>query len=469
MRSKSTNSPVATAARHHRRLVTVALALAVGCALGSGAVLGENFSYHGNLEEAGTPANGSYDLKLTLYSSEQGGQVLAGPIQAYGVAVLDGAFNTNVDFGSTLNLDRTAWLAVEVKAAGGQYEVLADRSPIAPSASACPGSWALDGNNGNPASAYLGNADAKDVLIKSGGKTAARYYPNGAAALSPFSAAPVPGLYSTSVSLSNGAVGDYSFAGGYRGKANFAGSFVWGGDSTSAWSATDSAKNQFIIGAAGGVGINTNAIDNAAALVVSARPAPAGADADFVLQSRNNHKARLYVTDIDGTLVLDLAERMMVIPRMGLGRTPVNHRLEVGGNASKDTAGNWLSNSDVRIKQDIQPIGDALHTLARIKPVTFRYADSYRADHDSIADQRYYNVIAQEFAEVFPDAVQGSGEYLPGAAKTVANEILQVDTYPALITTVAAVQELAAENAALKAQLAALSERLDKLAAKIGR
>ena len=107
--------------------------------------------------------------------------------------------------------------------------------------------------------------------------------------------------------------------------------------------------------------------------------------------------------------------------------------------------------------------------MARIKPVTFRYADSYRADHDSIADQRYYNVIAQEFAEVFPDAVQGSGEYLPGAAKTVANEILQVDTYPALITTVAAVQELAAENAALKAQLAALSERLDKLAAKIGR
>ncbi len=78
-------------------------------------------------------------------------------------------------------------------------------------------------------------------------------------------------------------------------------------------------------------------------------------------------------------------------------------------------------------------------------------------------------MIAQEFAEVFPDAVQGSGEYLHGAKKTAENEILQVDTYPALITTMAAVQELAAENAELKAQLAALNKRMDTLATQAGR
>ncbi len=82
-----------------------------------------------------------------------------------------------------------------------------------------------------------------------------------------------------------------------------------------------------------------------------------------------------------------------------------------------------------------------------------------------MADLRYYNVIAQEFAEVFPDAVTGSGEYLPNAGKTPQNEILQVDTYPAQIVTIAAVQELAQKNAALQATVDRLTARLEKLEA----
>ena len=61
--------------------------------------------------------------------------------------------------------------------------------------------------------------------------------------------------------------------------------------------------------------------------------------------------------------------------------------------------------------------------------------------------------IAQEFAKVFPDHVQGSGEKLPDGS-----DILQVDTYPLTIYSAAAVQELhrqlRTENDALKKQLA---------------
>ena len=60
--------------------------------------------------------------------------------------------------------------------------------------------------------------------------------------------------------------------------------------------------------------------------------------------------------------------------------------------------------------------------------------------------------LAQEFAEVFPDAVQRSGETLPGSE----DEILQVDVHPALITTIAATQELAAEVRALRVRLEGL-------------
>jgi hypothetical protein len=161
---------------------------------------------------------------------------------------------------------------------------------------------------------------------------------------------------------------------------------------------------------------------------------------------------------------------------VGIGRIPTANRLEVEGNASKTTAGSWLGNSDRRIKQDIRTVESALDTLNRVRLVSFRYTDDYRAAHPSVTDRPYLNVIAQEFAEVFPDHVQSSGEKLPNGS-----EILQVDTYPLTIYSAAAVQELAAKvesgnrkaeerEASLRAELqrrdakiAALEARLEKL------
>jgi alpha-tubulin suppressor-like RCC1 family protein len=148
--------------------------------------------------------------------------------------------------------------------------------------------------------------------------------------------------------------------------------------------------------------------------------------------------------------------------KVGIGRTPVVNALEVAGNASKTTAGNWLANSDRRIKSEIRPILGALERLDQVRLVDFRYTDAYRATHPVIEDRRYPNVIAQEFAEVFPDDVKSSGERLPDGS-----EVLQVDTYPLTIYTAAAVQELHRENQALKQQVAAHELRLRKLEAAL--
>lgn len=90
--------------------------------------------------------------------------------------------------------------------------------------------------------------------------------------------------------------------------------------------------------------------------------------------------------------------------------------------------------------------------------MTFRYTEEYCKTHPGIADAPHYNVIAQEFREVFPDAVKSSGEKLPDGS-----EILQVDTYPATITALAAIKELKAENETLKQRLAALEELVRKM------
>jgi Chaperone of endosialidase len=123
---------------------------------------------------------------------------------------------------------------------------------------------------------------------------------------------------------------------------------------------------------------------------------------------------------------------------VGLGQTAATNLLEVNGNASKAIAGGWLANSDKRIKTDIFDIDNSIELLKKLHPVKFKYTDEWKKKHPSIKDQYYYNFIAQEFQQVFPEAVQGSGEYL-GNDK---NEILQIDTYNAQIVTIKAVQEL---------------------------
>jgi len=140
---------------------------------------------------------------------------------------------------------------------------------------------------------------------------------------------------------------------------------------------------------------------------------------------------------------------------VGIGRTPTANRLEVAGTASKAAAGDWLANSDIRIKTDIQDIGNALDVINMLRPVKFRYSEEYMLQYPSITDHYYYNFIAQDFQKVFPDFVQDNGE-----------GYLQIDTYPVTPYLVAAVQELnktieqlKAENNELKARIEALENR----------
>lgn len=148
--------------------------------------------------------------------------------------------------------------------------------------------------------------------------------------------------------------------------------------------------------------------------------------------------------------------------KVGIRRSPAANNLEVEGNASKTIAGNWLANSDRRIKTGVQPVTGAIEKLSKVHLVDFQYSEAYRQAHPEVGNKRYLNVIAQEFAEVFPDHVQSSGETLPDGSP-----ILQVDTYPLTIYSAAAVQELARENAALKKKLAEQEERLRKLEEKV--
>ncbi len=287
----------------------------------------------------------------------------------------------------------------------------------------------------------------------------------------------------------NGACGGLSYPGGDGDR----GTFLWADSQNVDFVST--GTNQFLIRAQGGMAINTNTPrgtltvtgtdkwnptvgngwgdftvgDATRGLGIGVALSGGGAGAVRLWAKGGNEQIVFTNATQYPTSILSIGATGLV----GVRRSASTNALEVEGNASKTTAGDWLANSDARIKTEVAPIENALDRLMRIRPVSFRYDEAYRAAHPDVGDRIYYNVVAQEYAEVFPEAVQGSGEYLPGTEKSAANEVLQVDFHPASVLTVAAVQELAArmelaerENQALKAELAELRAAVAALARK---
>ncbi len=90
---------------------------------------------------------------------------------------------------------------------------------------------------------------------------------------------------------------------------------------------------------------------------------------------------------------------------VGIRRTPTTNTLEVNGNASKNTAGSWLANSDKRLKKDITNIKGsfALNKINKMQGVTYKWDDDKTGIERPSTIQ--YGFIAQDIMKVFPSKV----------------------------------------------------------------
>jgi hypothetical protein len=467
--------------------------------------------YRGSLNDGGLEANGAYDLRVTLIGAN--GEMLALPVTLNNVNVEKGSFQTSVDFGVDVASFPGAKIKTEVQQGGSGFVQLGDAKAVAAPLGGPGECWAVGGNT-TVASAIIGTTDAASgALTVLGSQGQSNFYVRGTGGIEQ-DGSTASGDNSVALNASTSAGPGSITLGRGRTNAGGTGSFVYSStSSTTLPGAVSGVPNEFLVRADGGVGLNYFPF-NSASVTIGPRPgeldntilAFAFADnfsnnivsdqttgsmtfntfkansrvvANGVLGLRVNNGIELappslsfsgptLKTDGDNLILrgADIAFTT-VDGRIGLNRAATANSVEVGGNASKDTAGSWLANSDARIKTDIETIPNALDQIAALRPVTFKYSEDYLAAHPSIKDVTYYNVIAQEFQQVFPDAVQGSGEYLAGKSKDQANEILQVDTYPAQIVAIAAIQELSAKLEIARQENAALKARLDALEAKL--
>ncbi|HWX20207.1 MAG TPA: tail fiber domain-containing protein [Candidatus Binatia bacterium] len=93
---------------------------------------GTAFTYQGELNDGGNPANGLYDIRVGLYLTSTGSTVFAGPITNAAVAVSNGLFTITLDYGGVFD-GTTYWLQIAVRTNNvGAFKVLSPRQQLTP-------------------------------------------------------------------------------------------------------------------------------------------------------------------------------------------------------------------------------------------------------------------------------------------------------------------------------------------------
>jgi len=113
-----------------KRLVSMSLVLVV-CLVSSATAQSTGFTYQGRVADSGTPVNGNYDLQFALWNSLSGGAQVGSTQTLNAVAVSNGVFTVNLDFGANAFPGANRFLEISVRPAGvGSFTTLTPRQPI---------------------------------------------------------------------------------------------------------------------------------------------------------------------------------------------------------------------------------------------------------------------------------------------------------------------------------------------------
>ncbi|MFV1979788.1 MAG: tail fiber domain-containing protein [Rhodothermia bacterium] len=456
-------------------------------------------------DSAGTPINsGSKLIGVKLYDGSS-----AIWSRNYTVEIVEGVFNVSIGglFLDTLRFNRPLSLGIKV----GTDPEISPRTQLAAAAyaNALPGMYTFFRNEGNWAGYNVVGGWQDNVLgegvvgatISGGGALLFDAVPSPNTVLASFGtigggvnntaarfAATVGGGNGNSASgllstvpggSANAARGDNSFAAGYHARARHHGSFVWSDRSivTGNDSVLSTGQNQFLIRAAGGVGIGTNSPNSQLTVVGKADfdsvqigsvstnlklDIAGGAwdlnatEGDLRIGTATNHLKIGVATDgggagrtairAQGTPVPELrlgAEDVdVVIINKGDGLIPVADNTYTLGKSGNRWTAVWattgvVSSSDRRLKQNIAALEYGLETVLALEPVSYYWKSTPE-------DGRRLGLIAQDVESIVPEIVHH------GDSDDDMMGLNYSELVPVLIR---AIQEQDAENKAQQTQI----------------
>jgi hypothetical protein len=184
------------------------------------------------------------------------------------------------------------------------------------------------------------------------------------------------GQVSTAMGLETTASGYLSTAMGRGAKANHSGSFVWADSQSGDFAST--ADNQFLIRAAGGVGIGTTSPQ--APLHVLGN--------NSQLRLHDSVRGNYWNIYTEALASSATSGNLLFLPGPG----------GVFGYIRKSD-GNYYSGSDARLKKDVRGLGGVLDRVLQLQPVSYRFKSAPASAPPAIG------LIAQEVEPLFPEVV----------------------------------------------------------------
>jgi len=254
----------------------------------------------------------------------------------------------------------------------------------------------------------------------------------------------------------NVATGDYAFAAGQRAKAYHLGAFVWA-DSTEADFAS-SADNQFLIRASGGVGIGTT---NPVSRLTVAGSGAFNSSSSAAIALHNTTANRRWQWHVLDSGSVQLAEytagltRMMVntLGNVGIGVVSPTQRLHVSGNIL--ATGTVTGSSDRNVKENFVPV-DPEQVLEKVASMPIRRWNYIGEDTPHLGP------VAQDFYQAFKVGMDDKHISMVDADGVALAAIQGLNRKTESLR--AELEQRAAENAALKRELAALKQLVHSLA-----
>ena len=151
--------------QHLSRHARSRLALALVSLLAAGVTQADTFTYSGRLDEHGAPADGRYDLKLSVHANTGQGYALVKPLEFKGVDVIEGDFRVEFDLPPGYD-DAEVELAIRPAGSTG-WVALPGRTKAFNTPAAVGQCWSTTGDSGsNPAINFLGTTDAQPLVLR---------------------------------------------------------------------------------------------------------------------------------------------------------------------------------------------------------------------------------------------------------------------------------------------------------------
>jgi hypothetical protein len=444
-----------------RKLVVVLAAVVASAAAGQ-----TSFTYQGHLERDGAPVSGPVDLEFTLWNAAGGGAQVGGPISLPATPVADGLVTVELDFGASAFDGQARWLQVRVN--GG---LLLPRQAVTGSPYSIQTRGIYVAPDGDVGIGTTGPIAQLDVFSEKTGEAALKAASTRNDGIAAFTEADTfSGVYAATGNTNAYAVFARNSGSGAEAYLAHRGNGVYG-------------KGPGFAGFFEGAGYfsgslrvgRTTALSGAEVFGVHAQAGPGSYGGMYVSTASSSGlpfygygtgtTGRMW-TYLDGASgdwrVYNSGNQLTVESSGEVGIRTIDpvFTLHVNGTAGKPGGGSWAVASDERLKTNVQPLEGSLQTLLQLRGIQFEFRDA-----EAIAEREgpQIGMIAQEVELVMPDWVDERSD----GYKTVTYRGFEALTVEALRELHTEVLARHAEVAALRAQNAALAERLARLEAMV--